>query len=158
MERERKQGERGCVNAPGHAPTRGRADAGRCGTPPSSPHPPSHPQLLHEAEKKQKMAERKDYYKILGVDREADIRDIKRAYKKAAVQHHPDKAPVAERAAAEDKFKEVYRRAACGPAGACSLGRVPPAAAAAVALPLACAVPRPAVVVAACSAPTRTAP
>ena len=35
---------------------------------------------------------------------------IKTAYKRLALQHHPDKAPVAERAAAEDKFKEVCAR------------------------------------------------
>ena len=53
------------------------------------------------------MSQRKDYYKILGVDRAADARDVKKAYKRLAVQHHPDKAPPAEREAAEAKFKEV---------------------------------------------------
>lgn len=83
------------ASSPACSPARGRL----------APVPP--PQLLHEAEKKLKMASRKDYYSILGVARDADIRDVKKAYKKAAVAHHPDKAPVAERAAAEDKFKEV---------------------------------------------------
>lgn len=63
--------------------------------------------LYQEAERRLKMSQRKDYYKILGVDRAADVRDIKKAYKRLAVQHHPDKAPVAERPAAEARFKEV---------------------------------------------------
>jgi hypothetical protein len=73
------------------------------------PSPPPHPQtqLLHEAEKRLKMSQRKDYYKILGVEKDADLRTVKRAYKKMAVQLHPDKAPLAERPAAEEKFKEV---------------------------------------------------
>jgi DnaJ-class molecular chaperone len=33
----------------------------------------------------------KDYYKILGVAEDASIDDIKKAFKKAAVKHHPDK-------------------------------------------------------------------
>ncbi|KAI8472987.1 MAG: DnaJ-like protein [Monoraphidium minutum] len=63
--------------------------------------------LYHEAEKRLKMSQRKDYYKILGVDKNADVRDVKKAYKRLAVQWHPDKAPLAEKDAYEDKFKEV---------------------------------------------------
>ena len=37
-----------------------------------------HAQVLREAEKAKKMSERKDYYKILSLDRSADVRDIKR--------------------------------------------------------------------------------
>ncbi len=49
----------------------------------------------------------KDYYKILGVDKTASQKDIKTAYRKAARQHHPDLHTKGEKAAAEEKFKEI---------------------------------------------------
>ena len=49
--------------------------------------------------------EYKDYYRILGVDRKADEKTIKRAYRRLAVQFHPDKNPGDNQA--EDKFKEI---------------------------------------------------
>lgn len=45
-----------------------------------------------------------DYYKILGVERNADAADIKKAYRKLARKYHPD---VNKAANSEDKFKEV---------------------------------------------------
>lgn len=45
-----------------------------------------------------------DYYKILGVTRDADKSDIKKAYRKLARKYHPD---VNSEASAEEKFKEV---------------------------------------------------
>ena len=48
--------------------------------------------------------EYKDYYKILGVDRDADADTIKRAYRKLARKYHPD---VSKEPDAEDRFKEV---------------------------------------------------
>ena len=46
---------------------------------------------LTEAKRLQKIAKRKDYYKILDLNRNANEDEIKRAYRKQAVLHHPDK-------------------------------------------------------------------
>lgn len=47
----------------------------------------------------------KDYYSILEVDRNATIDDIKKSYRKLAMQYHPDKNPGDK--TSEEKFKEV---------------------------------------------------
>merc|ERR1712105_541435 len=52
----------------------------------------------------------KDYYKILGVDKNANEEEIKKAYRKRAMVHHPDRhsgATEAEQKDHEHKFKEV---------------------------------------------------
>ena len=51
------------------------------------------------------MAPRPDHYKTLGVDKKASQEDIKKAYRKLARQHHPDRNPGDK--AAEEKFKAI---------------------------------------------------
>ena len=46
-------------------------------------------QLLNQAKHELKKSLRKDYYKILGVDRNANEEEIKKAYRKRALEHHP---------------------------------------------------------------------
>ena len=47
----------------------------------------------------------RDFYKILGVSKSASKKEIKKAYRKLAMQYHPDKNPDDE--TASDKFKEI---------------------------------------------------
>ncbi|PWA51945.1 P58IPK-like protein [Artemisia annua] len=61
---------------------------------------------LMKAEKALKLSQRKDWYKILGISKTASIAEIKRAYKKLALQWHPDKN-VDNREEAENKFREI---------------------------------------------------
>src|SRR5258708_26051604 len=51
------------------------------------------------------MANKRDYYDVLGVEKEADQEEIKRAYRKLAMQYHPDRN-VGDKEA-EEKFKEA---------------------------------------------------
>jgi molecular chaperone DnaJ len=51
------------------------------------------------------MSKKRDYYEVLGVDRNIGEEDLKRAYRKLAVKYHPDKNPGDHEA--EEKFKEL---------------------------------------------------
>lgn len=53
------------------------------------------------------MASNKDYYQILGINRNASFDEIKQAYRKLAREHHPDMVKDGDKAAAEQRFKEI---------------------------------------------------
>ena len=50
------------------------------------------------------MAEKRDYYEVLGVDKSADQKEIKKAYRKLAMKYHPD---VNDDENSSEKFKEI---------------------------------------------------
>ncbi|KAG8534132.1 uncharacterized protein KY384_000976 [Bacidia gigantensis] len=60
---------------------------------------------IRHAELELKKSKRKDLYKILGVANDASDNDIKKAYRKLAIVHHPDKNPGDEGAA--ERFKDI---------------------------------------------------
>ena len=52
------------------------------------------------------MADKRDYYEVLGVDKGASEDQIKKAYRKLAAKYHPDNNPD-NKEEAEEKFKEA---------------------------------------------------
>ncbi|MEL6123389.1 MAG: DnaJ domain-containing protein, partial [Bacteroidota bacterium] len=51
------------------------------------------------------MADKRDYYEVLGVPKNAEQDAIKKAYRKVALKYHPDRNP--DNKEAEEKFKEA---------------------------------------------------
>ena len=68
------------------------------------------------AKRKEKEARKKDYYKILEVDRNASEAEIKKSHKSLALKYHPDRnrsKSEAEQEEASKKFKEVAEAYGC---------------------------------------------
>lgn len=53
----------------------------------------------------------KDYYKVLGIDKNATREEVKKAFKKLALKYHPDRAPEGKKEEYEEKFKEINEAA-----------------------------------------------
>ncbi|KAF2824832.1 TPR-like protein [Ophiobolus disseminans] len=71
----------------------------------ANPSEPGIAKEIRDAELELKKSKRKDYYKILGLEKDCTEQEIKKAYRKLAIVHHPDKNPGDEEAA--DRFKEI---------------------------------------------------
>lgn len=67
-------------------------------------------QKMQECQRKAKLAKKKDYYKILDVSRDATDTEIKKAYRKLALQWHPDKnkdVSEEQKKVADQKFRDI---------------------------------------------------
>lgn len=77
----------------------------------SNPNEPGLAKEIRNAELELKKSKRKDYYKILGVEKDASEQELKKAYRKLAIVWHPDKNPGNQEA--EAKFKDVGEAYEC---------------------------------------------
>jgi len=50
---------------------------------------------------------KRDYYEVLGINKDASLGDIKRAFRSLALQYHPDRVAPEKKKEAEEKFKEM---------------------------------------------------
>ena len=50
---------------------------------------------------------KKDYYEIIGIQRDATLQQMKKAYRSLALKHHPDRVPEEKKKDAEERFKEI---------------------------------------------------
>jgi len=64
-------------------------------------------QRLQKAQQLLKQSKKKDYYKVLGVSRDADLKTIKKAYRKVAIAAHPDKGGSEQKMASVNEAYEV---------------------------------------------------
>jgi len=67
-------------------------------------------QRLQRAQRLLKQSRTKDYYKVLGVSRDADERTIKKAYRKAVMKAHPDKGGSEAKMATVNEAYEVLSK------------------------------------------------
>jgi tetratricopeptide (TPR) repeat protein len=61
---------------------------------------------LDNARRLDKMAKRKDYYKILGIEKTASTKDVKQAFRKLAMKYHPDKVRTDD----EEEKKQMHEK------------------------------------------------
>ena len=64
-------------------------------------------QRLQKAQRLLKQSKKKDYYKVLGVSRDADLKTVKKAYRKMAIVAHPDKGGSEQKMATVNEAYEV---------------------------------------------------
>ncbi len=67
-------------------------------------------QRLQKAQQILKQSKKKDYYKVLGVSRDADLKTIKKAYRKKAIAAHPDKGGSEQKMATVNEAYEVLSK------------------------------------------------
>jgi DnaJ family protein C protein 3 len=66
-------------------------------------------QKIQQMNNRKRIAERKDYYKVLGIPRDASVKEIRRAYRQLALEWHPDKNrdDPAKHELSEKKYQEI---------------------------------------------------